>query len=96
MDDPIQEQSCRCYFLSDERIVGYEGVFSQDDDHAIEKARELLRAVTHTALELWRSTDCVRTHPPSRLRGEIRPRRQKCNRHPTTPASSAKSQADLV
>ena len=31
MDSPVQERYYRCYFISNDHVVGYENVFSHDD-----------------------------------------------------------------
>jgi hypothetical protein len=45
--------------LKDEHIVGYEDVFSHDDDEAIEKARAILSVSDSLTLEVWRGTERV-------------------------------------
>ena len=59
MDSLNGHRYYRCYFIQDDRIVGYEDVFSHDDDGAIERAREILRDKTHRTIELWRGKERV-------------------------------------
>jgi len=55
----VRERYYRAYFIKGEHIVGYENVFSRDDDAAIEKAREILKASKFTTIEVWRGNDCL-------------------------------------
>ena len=59
MDSPVQERYYRCYFISNDHVVGYENVFSHDDAGAIEKLRRVLAATEHLFVELWRGKKCV-------------------------------------
>ena len=59
MHSGIQERYYRCYFMQDDRIVGYQDVFSPDDDGATEKAREILKDDAHRTIELWRGKERV-------------------------------------
>jgi hypothetical protein len=55
----VRERYCRAYFIRDEHIAGYEKVFSPDDDAAIEKAREILKASEFLRIEMWRGNECL-------------------------------------
>ena len=57
MDNLNGHRHYRCYFIRHDRIVGYEDVFSVEDDGAIEKARGLLGA--GRTIELWRGKDRI-------------------------------------
>jgi len=59
MDSPVQERYYRCYFISNDHVVGYENVLSHDDVGAIEKLRKILAATEHLSVELWRGNKCV-------------------------------------
>ena len=59
MHSGIRERYYRCYFMKDDRIVGYQNVFSHDDDGAIDKAREILRDESQRTIELWRGKERV-------------------------------------
>jgi hypothetical protein len=59
MDSPVQERYYRCYFISNDHIVGYKNVFSDDDVGALEKLGDILAATEHLSVELWRGTECV-------------------------------------
>ena len=54
-----RERYYRAYFIRDEHIAGYEKVFSHDDDAAIERAREILKASEFRTIEVWRSNECL-------------------------------------
>ena len=55
----VRERYYRAYLIKDEHIVGYENVFSHDDDAAIEKAREILKASKFLTIEVWRGNECL-------------------------------------
>jgi hypothetical protein len=52
MDRPAQERYYRCYFISNDHIVGYENLFSHDDVGAVEKLGEILATTEHLSVEL--------------------------------------------
>ena len=54
MDSLVKERYYRCYFISNDHVVGYKDVFSHDDVGAIEKLRKILAATEHLSVELWR------------------------------------------
>ncbi|MBA4098878.1 MAG: hypothetical protein C0484_19200 [Rhodospirillum sp.] len=55
----VRERYYRAYLIKDKHIVGYENVLSHDDDAAIEKAREILKASKFLTIEVWRGNECL-------------------------------------
>jgi hypothetical protein len=59
MDSLVKERYYRCYFISNDHVVGYKDVFSHDDVGAIEKLGEISVVTEHLSVELWRGKECV-------------------------------------